>query len=797
MKQLYVLLVVCSSLSLRGFSQDYYWIGSPNDNWNDNSNWSHTSGGGPAIDFPSASTANVIFNDDATVTLNASVSINSLSVTGTGKYVKIIATGGVDRTITVASSNAGNPGLKISAGCTLESSAVTNTAFWMAFAGDALGEVDGTWYFTGDVNDNAIASFDLGTTGFNTRLNINSGGSITVASDGFLLPNELTANDYLVFDAGSALNLQSNGPLIPPANYDAGSNINITGNIDSWVTVLEDASVGNLTYDCPNQTNDAGPVYLSLFNITIEGNLRILNTNNTELVLINYYATSSLPDRYAIIKGNLDVQGNSVVTVAHDGNDMPSYLYVEGNVIANGTSLDLQSSTNVTAQPTVLFVKGNIQHTAGTFSSSSTVVNETGDLFVIEMNGTTAQTIYSHSGTFDNAGNQVTLRINNAAGVSLSSSLQVGRLSFNTANKGILSTGANAITINNTTPGSVSNIVLNSPSATGFVNGNIRRRSASAEPLLLATGAGTTYRSVTLIPADNSVSTFEGNFVNSNHGGSFTTPVQGVANYYWNIARIGSGSDAAVQLEIPGAIPGALAGHTLTVARYNGTAWVSAQGATGLSVSPGTATSGTVSSEAQSSFGAFSIDFESAVPLPTLVVSFTAKNAGKNRAQLNWKITENSTPLMFEVLRSSDGVNFNKIGEVPGTVLQFDYEFTDEAMVTGNNYYRLKMLDRDGSANYTSIVVVSNGGADGVVIGNLMPTVVTSGARLAVTSGKKATLQLLITDISGRIIQKQSVSLTVGSQDVTIDASRLSPGMYQITGYVAGEKSTTVRFIKQ
>ena len=797
MKQLYVLLVVCSSLSLRGFSQDYYWIGSPNDNWNDNSNWSHTSGGGPAIDFPSASTANVIFNDDATVTLNASVSINSLSVTGTGKYVKIIATGGVDRTITVASSNAGNPGLKISAGCTLESSAVTNTAFWMAFAGDALGEVDGTWYFTGDVNDNAIASFDLGTTGFNTRLNINSGGSITVASDGFLLPNELTANDYLVFDAGSALNLQSNGPLIPPANYDAGSNINITGNIDSWVTVLEDASVGNLTYDCPNQTNDAGPVYLSLFNITIEGNLRILNTNNTELVLINYYATSSLPDRYAIIKGNLDVQGNSVVTVAHDGNDMPSYLYVEGNVIANGTSLDLQSSTNVTAQPTVLFVKGNIQHTAGTFSSSSTVVNETGDLFVIEMNGTTAQTIYSHSGTFDNAGNQVTLRINNAAGVSLSSSLQVGRLSFNTANKGILSTGANAITINNTTPGSVSNIVLNSPSATGFVNGNIRRRSASAEPLLLATGAGTTYRSVTLIPADNSVSTFEGNFVNSNHGGSFTTPVQGVANYYWNIARIGSGSDAAVQLEIPGAIPGALAGHTLTVARYNGTAWVSAQGATGLSVSPGTATSGTVSSEAQSSFGAFSIDFESAVPLPTLVVSFTARNAGKNRAQLNWKITENSTPLMFEVLRSSDGVNFNKIGEVPGTVLQFDYEFTDEAMVTGNNYYRLKMLDRDGSANYTSIVVVSNGGADGVVIGNLMPTVVTSGARLAVTSGKKATLQLLITDISGRIIQKQSVSLTVGSQDVTIDASRLSPGMYQITGYVAGEKSTTVRFIKQ
>src|SRR5690606_16079393 len=222
-------------------------------------NWSNTSGGSPASSYPSTSSANVIFDANATVTLNTSVSINNLAVNGTGTYVKITCTGATDRTITVASSSAANPALEISAGCTLESSAVTNTSFWLTFAGDALGEVNGDWYFTGDADDNAIASFDLGTTGFNTRLNINSGGSITVGNKGFLLPNELTANTYLVFDAGASLNLQSNGPLIPPANYDANSDINITGNIDSWVTVLEDESVGNITYNCPGQTNDFGP----------------------------------------------------------------------------------------------------------------------------------------------------------------------------------------------------------------------------------------------------------------------------------------------------------------------------------------------------------------------------------------------------------------------------------------------------------------------------------------------------------------------------------------------------------
>jgi hypothetical protein len=133
---------------------------------------------------------------------------------------------------------------------------------------------------------------------------------------------------------------------------------------------------------------------------------------------------------------------------------------------------------------------------------------------------------------------------------------------------------------------------------------------------------------------------------------------------------------------------------------------------------------------------------------------------------------------------------------VSGVAQQCDYSFTDAAMVSGNNYYRLRMLDIDGSANYSAIVIVSNG-VDGLGFSSLMPNVVTSSARLVISSGKSGNVQLLITDMSGRIVQKRNIALTAGSQQVAIDASKLSPGIYQITGFIAGEKATTIRFIKQ
>jgi hypothetical protein len=799
MKKFYVFVVVFLSFLGSGSAQNYYWIGAANGNWDNAANWSATSGGIAGIDYPRLATDNVILDANATIQLNTTIDLNTLSVTGTSTNVTITAIGGVTRTINAYSTNPASPGLNIAAGCRLVHGATTGTEFIFNFVVDGQGAVNGDWYFTGDIVNNAVAYYMLPTTGAAARLNINNGGSITIGTTAFIAPNEIKGDNFLVFNSGSSLNLMSNGPIIPVANYNANSTINITGVTNASVNFEETGSVGNINYNCAGQSNGAGPLYLSLFFLSVDGNLNVLNTNNQELALLLYSSTSGLPSRDATIKGNLNIQGTSKVAVAHnDGPEIANNLFVQGNVVANGTSFSLHTGSFISTKPTALYVKGNIQHTAGTFNATSAAVNETTDLFLIEMNGTSAQTISSTSGTFDNSNHQVTLRINNSAGVTLLSNLETGRINFNTANKGVLTTNANILTINNTTPASVSGLVVNLPANAnlGFVNGNVRRKTLSTEAAVLPAGAGSAYRGVTIIPSAATASTYEAKYFNSAYSDlSVISPLSGVSpDYYWIINRI-AGSDAAVQLSVPGAVTGAQSTDGLVVAKYNGADWASIKGATGTAVTPGDATSGTVRSDVQTSFSPFTIGYASQSVLPTLLVSFEAKKAAKETAELKWKITGNSTPSSFDVIRSGDGINFVKIGTESGFVGKLNYEFTDNSILAGNNYYRLKMLDKDGSITYSVIIVVSNG-AKGVYINSMMPTMVRDRARLNIYSSVRANMQLVVTDINGRIIQNQAVSINTGNQEIWLNAARLSAGIFQVTGYVNGEKTATFRFIK-
>ena len=72
---------------------------------------------------------------------------------------------------------------------------------------------------------------------------------------------------------------------------------------------------------------------------------------------------------------------------------------------------------------------------------------------------------------------------------------------------------------------------------------------------------------------------------------------------------------------------------------------------------------------------------------------------------LNWSAKGNINNDHYDIERSSDGISFTKIGSVnaiaSGDVQQ--YNFNDVMPLPGNNYYRLKQVDKDGSSQYSSI----------------------------------------------------------------------------------------------
>lgn len=792
MKKFYVLTVVCIGLCIQGFGQTFTWVGPSNGDWNATANWSISGSSDP---FPNNSTHNVIFNGSATVNLNtpvetSTVHLNSLSILGTNSDVRITSTG-TEHNLTIHSANVGSPALRVNAGNILRL-AGSGSVLILEIVDNAKGTIDGTLSLEGiDPDQRAVMFFSSETVNPTTKVNVNSGGRIIVEANG-QSPVGSTL-DNLSFNAGSKLEIKNDQPNIPAADYALSSEIIITGVTNE--SVLTDIgagqTIGNVTYNCPNQVAISQPLKLNFNSGTIiGGDLKIINTNNNPLVIMSNETTVS----GLVIKGDLDIQGTSDVTLADAVDNNQTYtITVEGDIVANGTTFKLQRRNNNGVQPTTLIVKGDILHTNGSFTQGSTAINESLNLFVIEMNGGGAQTINSAQQTFDIGTKQLTLKINNSgSGVTLQSPLTVGRLNL-TAGK-LNTTLTNHLTINNTSGQSI--VLTSSPGS--FVDGPVRRVVASTNELVFPTGNGSIKRPISVIPTSNTSTTFQARYINAGSGNnSFAAPLDGIEqNYYWDVQRIGAGADAQVRLTLNGAISGADAGDAIVPVRFDGANWVRQRGPVDGFIAPGDATTGFAQTDNQVSFGSYTFGYGvQASVLPINLESFNAKKVNSS-TQLNWKISENSNPVSFEVMKSADGINFGKIGIVSAFEGKLNYDFIDNSLLAGNNYYRLKMLDKDGKISFSSIVVVMNG-TKGVMISSMIPTMVIDRARLNITSSVKGNMQLVVTDISGRIIQNQNVSIDSGNQQVWLNASRLSSGIYQVTGYINGEKTATMRFFKR
>jgi O-glycosyl hydrolase len=91
-------------------------------------------------------------------------------------------------------------------------------------------------------------------------------------------------------------------------------------------------------------------------------------------------------------------------------------------------------------------------------------------------------------------------------------------------------------------------------------------------------------------------------------------------------------------------------------------------------------------------------------PLPVDIISFKAA-IGDDVVNLNWKVANEKDFSHFEVQKSENANEFNTLGQVNAANLT-NYNFQDNMPSEGNNYYRLKMVDLDGSSSFTKVINV-------------------------------------------------------------------------------------------
>ncbi|WP_341228476.1 hypothetical protein [uncultured Arcticibacterium sp.] len=99
---------------------------------------------------------------------------------------------------------------------------------------------------------------------------------------------------------------------------------------------------------------------------------------------------------------------------------------------------------------------------------------------------------------------------------------------------------------------------------------------------------------------------------------------------------------------------------------------------------------------------------------PVTLAGFELYVQGES-VQLKWQTSEELNFSKFEVEKSSNAVSFERIGNQNSLGIQI-YSFVDENPFVGNNYYRLKMVDLDGTFDYSKIITINYEGEDALIV---------------------------------------------------------------------------------
>jgi hypothetical protein len=169
----------------------------------------------------------------------------------------------------------------------------------------------------------------------------------------------------------------------------------------------------------------------------------------------------------------------------------------------------------------------------------------------------------------------------------------------------------------------------------------------------------------------------------------------------------------------------------------------------------------------------------SATPLPVRLVAFSGKKIN-NAVKLTWETAFEQNVARFEVEKSSDGRAFSLMGSSVAknaASQNASYDLLDTRPTNGFNYYRLRIIDKDGIDTYSSVVSVSFGKSFST---NIYPNPVKQELNLVVAAQEAQEVTILIFDMQGKMVLNASMSIQDATQTRTLDVSRLAQGMYTI-----------------
>jgi urease beta subunit len=799
-------------------AQTTTWIGSTNGSWTDANNWDN---GVPT------SASNIVF-DGAAPALTAGV-INIADVSQSnmfGSFTSLVITN--NATVNLSSASATyfyfTNSILINTGSRLNIGGTTSTRFEIGTTGfSSLIDINGTL----DVQGQGISSNP--TTFFPTTITFGTPSVVTTIRGTVILSGlnaRFTPNaNTPLFESGSQLIVTRNGGACPKANFKDGSLISIRGVTNSPSSFNSSAVYdGVIEWNCPGQTvSGSSAILLPSASFNYFDSLVIINTGaagTTARLTTNpsgYYIKNLVMNGGTLEFGSptgsgsynckLDnitqnggtLIGNAAGVPGFDNAFEPDTINVTGNFIQNAGVFDFSNRTPVNSTPDatcVLQVAGNM-HIGGTVRLSQAATAPDCAL------------IFNGSGTqdFDVPGfylNKIKTVLNSTSiisGISLTGNVTlpdslVFLLGYILLNDFDLINPLPVLPVNNPFQ---THVVTNG--AGFFVQKNVGTTPIgipvgasvnTINPLVLGLFAGTLDIATKVEAGINPAITFPDKAIDRT----------------WQIKPLGTmPSNLAISFGYSNLSPIPSDGNANFSYTSNNEVGLYAGGNWQVITLPGgIAPSGTnpyaVSHVILNSLLAPNVasplvisNVNSVVPVANLINLSVFKSG--SYGLLEWTTEElTGSMIRFEVLRSSNGRDFINIGTVDAQINSNEYTFTDINLLAGINYYRIKVVDGTGRYKHSQVVALVNK-TSGIVITSIIPAIVNNSATFIISSAAQSSVAIHITDMLCRVMMQTNTKLNAGSNQVTIDCSRLPAGTYQITGLSNGEKTNVVRFVKQ
>lgn len=177
---------------------------------------------------------------------------------------------------------------------------------------------------------------------------------------------------------------------------------------------------------------------------------------------------------------------------------------------------------------------------------------------------------------------------------------------------------------------------------------------------------------------------------------------------------------------------------------------------------------------------AFTLAFAGAA-LPVKLSSFTG-TAFSSYNQLYWTFDLFYNVQQVVVEKSGDGQNFDPIGSIPAASVSANGTFKDPQPFMGDNYYRLAIINTDGTKEYTTVVLLKR--KDNLLV-SAWPNPVHDRLNVEVSGVTPGTYSLVLYNTMGQQVQRATATFNLYKQVVQLNAGGLPGGIYHLAIYNA------------